>query len=115
MLLLRIKKRDLKGVAILDLDGRLDMGPAVSALAQHVEQAAATTEPKVVLNLEGVTFVDSMGLGELVASYTTVNNRGGRFALANPSELVGNLLKAARLPDVIQVHDTVDQAVADLS
>ena len=67
------------------------------------------------MNLEAVTFIDSMGLGELVASYTTVKKHGGNLLLAAPSEFVASVLKVARLPDVIKLYDSVNQAIADLS
>lgn len=113
--MLQIDARESDGVVVLELTGRLDLGPQIKLLAQHVHQAAQRPEPRVLVNLEGVSFIDSMGLGELVASYTTVKKHGGNLALAAPGELVASVLKVARLPDVIKVYESIDQALVDLA
>ena len=113
--MLQIDSRESDGVVVLDLSGRLSLGPPVTLLAQHIQKAAQRPEPRVLVNLEGVNFIDSMGLGELVASYTTVKKHGGKLALAAPGQLVAGVLKVARLPDVIAVYESVDQALVHLA
>jgi anti-sigma B factor antagonist len=113
--MLRIDARELEGAVVLDLVGRLNLGPPIGLLAQHIQLAVQRPEPRVLLNLEAVTFIDSMGLGELVASYTKVKQHGGNLLLAAPGEFVAGVLKVARLPDVIRVYESADQALADLA
>jgi anti-sigma B factor antagonist len=113
--MLRIDARELDGVVVLDLVGPLNLGPPIKLLAQHIQSAVQRPEPRVLLNLKAVTFIDSMGLGELVASYTTVRKHGGNLLLAAPGEFVAQVLQVARLPDVIKVYETADHALADLA
>lgn len=98
--MLQIDARESDGVVVLDLTGRLDLEPQFRLLAQHVQKAAQRPEPRVLINLEGLVFINSMGLDELVTSFATVRNQGGYLVLAAPCELVADVLKVARLPDL---------------
>jgi anti-sigma B factor antagonist len=110
-----IVARESDGVVILDLVGRLELGPHIKLLAQHIQKAIQKPEPRVVLNLASVTFIDSMGLGELVRNYTTVKEKGGELVLAAPGELVGGVLQVVRLPNTIKVYASVELALDELA
>jgi anti-sigma B factor antagonist len=66
---------------------------------------------EIVLNLGGVSYIDSGGLGTLVALYTTAQNSGGAIRLASLTKRVGDLLQVTKLVTVFEVHETVEQAV----
>ena len=68
--------------------------------------------PRVVLNLEGVHYVDSGGLGILVGLSVSARNRGGELKLVSPSQSVGELLRRTRLDAIINVYGNEDEAVA---
>ena len=70
--------RHVHGVAIIDVTGRLTYGPDTKVLRQALEAAYQHGDHNILLNLQGLTFVDSMGLGELVSSYADITRRGGR-------------------------------------
>jgi anti-sigma B factor antagonist len=65
----------------------------------------------IVLNLGGVNYIDSGGLGTLVALYTTARNAGGAIRLASLTQRVGDLLQVTKLVTVFEVHENVEQAV----
>ncbi len=66
---------------------------------------------QIVLNLGGVNYIDSGGLGTLVALYTTARNAGGSIKLAALTQRVGDLLQVTKLLTVFEVYDTVEDAV----
>ena len=102
--------RVVDGVAIVDITGQLRLGEGTGKLRDVVQQLVRDGYRKILLNLAGVTHVDSSGIGELVMNYTTLRNQGGEVKLLNLNKNVRNLLQITRLFTVFDVHD--DQASA---
>ena len=102
--------RVVDGVAIVDITGQLRLGEGTGKLREVVQQLVRDGYRKILLNLAGVTHVDSSGIGELVMNYTTLRNQGGEVKLLNLHKNVRNLLQITRLFTVFDVHD--DQASA---
>ena len=102
---LYINERRSADVTILDLKGRLRVGG--NALALHRSVRALILEKKILilLNLAGVTFIDSCGLGELVASQVSVGNKGGEIKLVGLTETLRELLTATRLLTVFDAYE----------
>ena len=107
---LSISNRTLNGVAVVDCDGRLVFGEESASLRDAVRSLLLMNK-NIVLNLGGVNYIDSGGLGTLVALYTTARNAGGAIRLASLTQRVGDLLQVTKLVTVFEVHDTVEQAV----
>ena len=80
---LNIKQRQAGDVAILDLDGEVRMGDSATALRGAIRGLVAGGNQKILLNLAGVRYIDSSGIGELIANYTTVGRGGGQLKLLN--------------------------------
>ncbi|MGA7291636.1 MAG: STAS domain-containing protein [Terriglobales bacterium] len=102
--------RSLDGVLVVDCSGRLVFGEESASLRDTVKKLLAQN-PKVVLNLREVNFLDSGGLGTLVSLYTTARNAGGAVKLASLSQRVGDLLQLTKLLTIFEVFDDEDKAV----
>ena len=98
---LNIKERQVGGVAILDLSGKITIGEGSVQLREAVRRLLDEGKKKILLNLGDVSYVDSSGIGELVSSYTTTNHNGGH-----------DLLTITKLLTVFESFDNEDAAVA---
>ena len=107
---LSISNRTVNGIAVVDCDGRLVFGEESASLRDAVRSLLLMNK-NIVLNLGGVNYIDSGGLGTLVALFTTARNAGGAIRLASLTQRVGDLLQVTKLVTVFEVHDTVEQAV----
>jgi anti-sigma B factor antagonist len=107
---LKLSTRVVKGVTIVDCSGRIVFGEE-SALLRDTLKKLINENSQIVLNLGGVTYIDSGGLGTLVALYTTAQNAGGAVKLANLTQRVGDLLQVTKLLTVFEVYDSEDKAI----
>lgn len=108
----RATAREVGGVTIVDLSGRITLGEGSSMLRQMVRDLLAKNQRKIVLNLADINYIDSAGIGELVSGYTTVRNQGGELKLLQLTKKVHDLLQITKLYTVFEVHDK-EQAVLD--
>jgi anti-sigma B factor antagonist len=107
---LYIDQRRNADVTILDLKGRLRVGGNAVALHRSIRSLLLEKKTQIIVNLAGVTFIDSCGLGELVASQVSVENKAGEIKLIGLTDQLRDLLKATRL---LAVFDTyADEAEA---
>jgi anti-sigma B factor antagonist len=107
---LKLSERNVNGIIIVDCNGRIVFGEE-SALLRDTLKKLIVENSQIILNLSGVSYVDSGGLGTLVALYTTAQNAGGAVKLANLTERVGDLLQVTKLLTVFEVYDSVDKAI----
>jgi len=105
--------RDVDGVTLVDLSGRITLGEGSGKLRDTVREVLGTGQKKIVLNLGDVGYIDSSGLGELVSSYTTASNQGAKVKLTNLQQKVNDLLQITKLYTVFEIFD--DEASAILS
>lgn len=106
-----IQQRDREGIIILDLKGRLVVGDGASRLREEILSLSAAGQQKVVLNLAGVDFIDSTGLGAMVISFTTLKKAGGGLKLCNLAEREIELLVLTKLTSVFELFDDEQHAV----
>src|SRR5262245_32824430 len=109
--MLDINTRNVGEITVLDLNGCLSAGLGLERLRPRIEELVAQRRLNVVLNAKEVSVIDSSGMGELVASFSLIKKNGGSLKVANPSQIVRDVLQIARLPKIIEVHDTVEAAV----
>ncbi len=109
---MKIEVRQKQGVTILDPKGKITIGSGDVALRDSVLQALDTGANKILINLGAVSTIDSSGIGELVAAFTTVTNRQGQLMLSNLSAKVDDILQITQLATVFQVHSTEEDALA---
>ncbi len=98
-------------VTILDLSGRITIGSGEEALRNAMQDILNSGAKKVVINMGGVTMIDSSGIGELVSAYTTATNRGTKLKLANLPAKVSDILTITQLITVFDVFDREAEAV----
>ena len=80
---LDLKERQAGDVTILDLNGAVRIGEGSVALRDSIRKLADEGKKKILLNLAGVKYMDSSGIGELIANYTTISRQGGQLKLLN--------------------------------
>ena len=107
---LKITSRTVDGILALTLSGRIVFGEESSLLRDTVKKAVPEYK-RIVLNLGDVNYIDSGGLGTLVALHTTARNAGGTIKLANLTKRVGDLLQVTKLLTVFDVHDSEYEAL----
>src|ERR1700735_757186 len=102
--------RNVSGVTIVDLSGKITLGEGGVTLRDEVRKLLAAGQKKIVLNLAEVNYIDSSGLGELVSAYTAVKNAGGELKLLNLTSKVRDLLVITKLVTVFDVRDDAASA-----
>ena len=111
MINLYIDQRRNADVTILDLKGRLRVGGNAVALHRSIRALVLEKKTQIILNLAGVTFIDSCGLGELVASQVSVENKNGEIKLIGLTEQLRELLSATRLLTVFDTYPDEAEAI----
>lgn len=112
---LQIDSREVSGVTVLDLDGQLVMGIETQTLCDRVHQLIAEQKTKILINAGKIFYIDSFGVGELVACLTTAVKNGGSLKFASPSDFVRDVLRAVRLMNVLELYDTEEEAIASFA
>lgn len=112
---MKIDKRQRDGATILDLQGKITIGEGDVALREAVQAAVGDGATNILLNMARVRSIDSSGVGELVAAYTTVTNRGGKLRLFSLPGRVLGVLQITQLVTVLDILEDEDEAVASLA
>src|SRR6516162_10320109 len=102
---MKASTRQVDGVTIVDLSGRITLGEGSVVLRDTVKDLVGKGQKKILLNLGDVTYIDSSGIGELVSGFTTVTNSGGMLKLLNLNKRVKDLLQITKLYTVFDVHE----------
>lgn len=112
---MKIKEHIENHVAILSLSGKMMGGPETTALHDHIKSLIKDGVVKVVIDLGGVKWINSSGLGVLMAAMTTLKNAGGMMKLANVAEKVESLLMITQLMRIFETYETVERAVSSIT
>jgi anti-anti-sigma factor len=113
--MLRIEARSHDNVTILTLSGLLTSGIGCQSLAQHVKHLATAGLPRVLVQLNDVSLIDSAGVGELISSFTCVKKSGGVLKVCGANDRVGEVLRIVRLPAIIDVYAGEAEALASFA
>jgi len=108
----KVSSRETGGVSIFDLQGRITLGSGSEALRDLVRERLNNGHTKILLNLAGIVYMDSSGLGELVSGLRAVQGKGGDLKLLNLTKKVSDLLQITRLNSVFDIHTDEAQALA---
>jgi anti-sigma B factor antagonist len=108
---LHIAEKDWGGVTVLALSGRVVLGEESSQLRNKIRAILGQGKTHIVLDLGDVSYIDSAGLGTLVAAYSTATSQGGVIRLANLTKRFEEQLNITKLVTVFDVHNSVDEAV----
>jgi anti-sigma B factor antagonist len=108
---LNMKERQAGDVTVLDMDGKITIGEGSVALRSAIRRLLEEGKKKVLLNLAGVSYIDSSGIGELVSSYTAINKDGGQLKLLNLTQKTLELLTITKLLTVFDVYENESEAL----
>ena len=108
---LNIRERQAGDITVLDMDGRITIGEGSVALRSAIRRLLEEGKKHILLNLAGVGYIDSSGIGELIANYITVGRGGGQLKLLNLTDKVQDLLVITKLLTVFDVYETESEAL----
>ena len=109
---LTIASREVDGVVVLDLNGRITLGEGSVQLRDAIRGLIGKGKKNVLLNMGEVSYIDSSGLGELVSAYTTAKNQQAEVKLLNLTRKVHDLLQLTKLYTVFDIKDDEASAIA---
>ena len=109
---LTIHSREVDGVTVLDLSGRITLGEGSVQIRDAIRDLISKGQKSILLNLGDVNYIDSSGLGELVSAFTTSKNQGADLKLLHLSKKVHDLLQLTKLYTVFDVKDDEASAIA---
>lgn len=104
--------RDVGDVRVIEMDGRITLGEGSALLRDLIREALAAGHRKILMNLGGITYLDSSGLGELVSGYRLVKSQGGELKLLNLNKKVSDLLQVTKLYTVFDIHTNEGHAIS---
>jgi len=107
---MKASTRQVDGVTIVDLSGRITLGEGSVVLRDTIKDLLGKGAKHILLNLGDVSYIDSSGIGELVSAFTSVRNQGGELKLLHLTKKVHDLLQITKLYTVFDVKD--DEAAA---
>lgn len=112
---LHIDERQAGDVTVLDLDGRLVFDDGDALFRERVNDLIGRGHVKIVVNLAGVTYIDSAGIGVLIGRFLGVRRRGGDMRLANLTARSHRVMTITQLLNVFEVFESVDAAIASFA
>jgi anti-sigma B factor antagonist len=103
--------RDAGDVAVVDFSGKITLGEGSATLRRMVRELVESGHRKILLNLSDVDYIDSSGIGEMVAAYTIVRTANGELKIVNLTKRVHDILQITRLFTVFDVQADEDTAI----
>jgi|SRR5580692_6648628 anti-sigma B factor antagonist len=107
----KVSTRQVGDVTVADVTGKLTLGEASGIFRDAMRGLTTQGQKKILLNLSGVSYLDSSGIGELVAAYTNVTNAGGKLKLLHLTQRVQSPLQSTKLYTVFEVFEDETTAV----
>jgi len=112
---LKLTNREVDGVSVVALEGRIVLGEESNALREKVKGLLAGGKKNIVLNMDNVTYIDSAGLGTLVASHHSAKSQGAALKLSNLGSKFQEVLQVTKLLTVFDVYDSETAAIRSFS
>ncbi|HLZ12737.1 MAG TPA: STAS domain-containing protein [Candidatus Acidoferrum sp.] len=107
-----MKDSEVDGVSVVDMEGRIVLGEESTSLRDKVKSLVAAGKRKIVLNMANVKYIDSAGLGALVAAHVSAKTQGASVRLCNLGEKFHEVMQLTRLLTVFDVYDTQAAAIS---
>ncbi len=108
---MNIKRRDIRDVTVLELSGKLMGGQDAANFQDLIKELLGDDRNKIVVNLSGLSWINSTGLGILISGYTSIKNAGGVMKLANVAERIESILMITKLATVFESYPTEEEAL----
>jgi anti-sigma B factor antagonist len=112
---LKTTTREVDGVTVVALDGRIVLGEESNALREKVKSLVAEGKKKIVLNMANISFIDSAGLGTLVAAHHSAKGQGASLRLCHLGAKFSEVLQITKLMTIFEVYNTEAEAVASFT
>jgi len=112
---LKMMNREVDGVSVVALEGRIVLGEESNALRERIKSLLAANQKKIVLNMDNVTYIDSAGLGTLVAAHTSAKSQKAGLKLSNLGSKFQEVLQVTKLLTVFDVYDSEAAAIGSFS
>ena len=110
-----MKDRDVGGVTVVDLEGRIVLGEGCNSFREKLKGLLAAGKMKIVLSLQDLSYIDSAGLGTLVAILHSAQSLGAMLKLANLANTTKEILEKANLTKVFDIYDSEAHAVSSFN
>jgi anti-sigma B factor antagonist len=111
----KLVSRKTDSVRVIKINGRLDPGDGPDKLSDMVQQFVSEDEIHFLLDLRGVTYISSTGVGSLIKCYRSVLKQKGLVKLLSPSQSVMNILSISKLDGVFEIFSDEKEALASFS
>jgi anti-sigma B factor antagonist len=108
---LRMTDREVSGVDVIDIEGRIVLGEESNSFREKVKSLLAAGKKKIVLNLAQVSYIDSAGLGTLVATFHSARSQGATLKLTNLGSKFKEVLQVTKLMTVFDTYDSEAAAI----
>lgn len=108
---LKINGREVEDITVLQLEGRIVLGEESNALREKVKNLLNESKKKIVMNMDNITYIDSAGLGTLVAAFHSARAQGAALKLSNLGSKFQEVLQVTKLMTVFEVHDSETAAI----
>ncbi|MGA9993968.1 MAG: STAS domain-containing protein [Pyrinomonadaceae bacterium] len=109
---LKLNERQVGKVTILDVDGNLRLGEGSAAIQKVIRRLSEEGQKQILLNLAHVAYIDSSGLGELIAGHVALSKSGGQIKLLHLTQRVRELMTITKLLTVFDVYENESEALA---
>jgi anti-sigma B factor antagonist len=107
----KLNTRQVGDVSVIDVSGRLTLGEGATAIREEIHLQLAGGSRKIVMNLADISYIDSSGLGELLAGFRATANTGGKLKLLGLTKSAKEMLRVTRLTGIFEVHEDEASAV----
>ena len=112
---LKLTSHEVDGVSVVALDGRIVLGEESTALREKFKSLIAAGKQKIVMNMDNVTYIDSAGLGTLIAAHVSAKTQGASVRLCHLGKKFHEVLQITKLLTVFDVYDTQAAAVSSFA
>ena len=109
---MKISRREEGAVVVIEPKGKITIGEGDVLLREEITKLLSEEKKHLVLDLGGISYMDSAGVGELVSVYTSVKNRGGELKLACLTKKIKDLLQITQLMTIFDTYETTQEAVS---
>jgi anti-sigma B factor antagonist len=109
---MKISRREEGPITVIEPKGKITIGEGDVLLREEITKLLSEEKKQLVLDLGGISYMDSAGVGELVSVYTSVKNRGGELKLSCLTKKIKDLLQITQLMTIFDTYETTQEAVS---
>ena len=112
---MKVSRRDIEAAVVLDVKGQLTGGPEAETFRELFKTIVSEGHKNVIVNLKGVDWISSTGIGIMIRGYKTIREENGNFILVHVGERTQQVFNVLRLYDIFKIMETEEQAVEYLA